>query len=427
MINNFKAISISYKNAPVEIRELASLNEEVCKELMLRIKEIPEVNDIMVLSTCNRTEVYYACNQNLKSEIIRLIGKLKSITDYSKFNSYFIVIDNQDEAIQHLFDVCIGLESQVVGDLQIINQAKHAYKWSSNLDLAGPFLHRIMHTIFFTNKKVVQETSFRDGAASVSYATAEQVEELCADIINPKILVIGLGEMGSDVCKNLAEAGLTDITITNRTLAKAEVLAEQINAKVIPYENYWDAIVDADIIISSVSSPEPIITKEKVETLKILTFKYFIDISVPRNVEAKVEDVPGVLVYNIDNIQSRANEALIQRVKSIPKVKSIIADSIIEFGNWSKEMIVSPTINRLKNLLEHIRQEEVARYNKQLNDKEAEKIDMITKSIMQKIIKLPVVQLKAACKRGEAETLMDVLNDLFDLEKQSVGENLELR
>lgn len=419
MINNFKAVSISYKNAPVDIRELASLNESLSKQLMLNLREVGEVSELMVLSTCNRTEIYYSSLEDYSTEIIKLIGITKGVENFYQYADFFQILNDHDLAVQHLFDVCIGLESQVVGDIQIINQAKHAYQWSADLALAGPFLHRIMHTIFFTNKKVVHETSFRDGAASVSYATVEQVEELCAELSDPKILVIGLGEMGNDICKNLSESGFKNITLTNRTLAKAEVLASEINASVIPFEDYWMGIADADIIICSVSSQLPIITKEEVAALNIFSFKYFIDISVPRNVEAKVEEVPGVLVYNIDHIQSRANEALVQRIKAIPKVRLIILDSIAEFNNWSKEMVVSPTINRLKNALEQIRQEEVARYLKQMNDEEAHKIDMITKSIMQKIIKLPVLQLKAACKRGEAETLMDVLNDLFDLEKQS--------
>ncbi len=419
MINNFKAVSISYKHAPVDIRELASLSESLCKHLMLQLREISEISELMVLSTCNRTEIYYASVDDLSVQIIKLIGIVKGVENFYQYANYFQNINNHDTAVQHLFDVCIGLESQVVGDIQIINQAKHAYQWSADLGLAGPFLHRIMHTIFFTNKKVVQETSFRDGAASVSYATVEQVEELCAELVEPKILVIGLGEMGSDVCKNLSESGFKNITITNRTVAKAEALANEISAKVISYESCWEAIALADIIICSVSSQEPIITKAKVQSLNTLSFKYFIDISVPRNVEAKVEEVPGVLVYNIDHIQNRANEALALRLQSIPKVKSIIHDSIVDFSNWSKEMVVSPTINKLKNALEQIRQEEIARHLKQMSLEESQKIELITKSIMQKIIKLPVLQLKAACKRGEAETLMDVLNNLFDLEKQS--------
>jgi glutamyl-tRNA reductase len=419
MIDNFKAISISFKNTPLNIREMVALDELSCKKLMRSLKEYTDASELLVLSTCNRTEVYYSSDHDCHEEIIKLIGIQKNLSPIFKFKEYFSLINNHQEAIQHLYSVSMGLESQVVGDIQIINQVKNAYQWSADLGLAGPFLHRLMHTIFFTNKKVVQETPFRDGAASVSYATVELVESLVSELAYPNILVIGMGEMGADVSRNLLAAGFKNITIANRTFSKAEDLAKNEEVKIVHFEDLWKAIQEADVVICSISKDEPIITKAQVGKLSILSYKYFIDISVPRSIEASVEELPGVLVYNIDHIRNKANGALEKRVASIPKVRNIISASITEFNDWSKEMVVSPTINKLKNALEQIRQEEITRYVKHLNDAEAEKVEAITRNIMQKIIKLPVLQLKAACKRGEAETLIEVLNDLFDLEKQS--------
>jgi glutamyl-tRNA reductase len=419
MIHNFKSISISFQNTPLEIRELVTLEEKLCKQLILSMKEMTDATEILVLSTCNRTEVYYASDQDLHAEIIKLIGIQKGLINIFQYKEYFSLINDHHLAIRHLYDVSIGLESQVVGDIQIINQVKTAYQWSADTNAAGPFLHRLMHTIFFTNKKVVQETPFRDGAASISYATAELAESLISEIAEPKILIIGLGEMGADVCRNLSASGPKNITVANRTLSKAVELSTTCKISIIPFDDIWSAIREADVIISSISRDEPIILKKQVEALTILSYKYFIDISVPRSIEASVEDVPGVLVYNIDHITSKASRALEKRIQAIPDVKAIISNSIAEFNDWSKEMIVSPTINKLKNALEQIRQEEISRYLKHLNESEAEKVEAITRNIMQKIMKLPVLQLKAACKRGEAETLIDVLNDLFDLEKQS--------
>ena len=152
--------------------------------------------------------------------------------------------------------------------------------------------------------------------------------------------------------------------------------------------------------------------------LRGMSFKYFIDLSVPRSVSPEVEEIPGVMLYAIDSIRSRAEEALARRLESVPKVREIIGEAVLEFNDWSKEMIVSPTIQKLKGALEQIRKEELGRFTKNLSDSELEKVERITTSMMQKILKLPVLQLKAACKRGEAETLIDVLNDLFNLEKQ---------
>lgn len=414
----FKALTISHKKASLQLRGQIALNEEESKALMLKIRESFEVSEVLVLSTCNRTEVYYVSENNLGEEIIRLIASQKVLSS-NELLPYFEIIDDHNEAVRYLFEVSMGLHSQVVGDLQIPNQVKHAYQWAADVQMAGPFLHRLLHTIFFTNKKIVQETSFRDGAASTSYATVEVMETFLPLLSNPKVLVVGLGEIGEDVCRTLADKGYKNITITNRTLEKAQKLANELGFEVADYQFVNQNILEADIVISSVRCESPIITKETLKD-KTLAVKYLIDLSVPNSIATDIEEVTGVVAYDLDTIQRRANEALQRRMEAIPQVLSIISDAIGEFNNWSQEMIVSPTIQKLKGALEQIRKEEMARFVKELSAEEAEKMDKITASMMQKIIKLPVIQLKAACKRGEAETLIDVLNDLFNLEKQTV-------
>lgn len=414
----FKAITISHKKASLQLRGQIALNEEESKALMLKMRETFDVSEVLVLSTCNRTEVYYVSESDLGESIIRLIASQKILSS-NEILPYFEIIDDHNEAVRYLFEVSMGLHSQVVGDLQIPNQVKHAYQWSADVQMAGPFLHRLLHTIFFTNKKIVQETSFRDGAASTSYATVEVMETFLPLLSNPKVLVVGLGEIGEDVCRTLADKGYKNITITNRTLEKAQKLASELGFEVADYQLVNQNILNSDIIISSVRCESPIITQETLKN-KTLAVKYLIDLSVPNSIATDIEEVTGVVAYDLDTIQRRANEALQRRMEAIPQVLSIISDAIGEFNNWSQEMIVSPTIQKLKGALEQIRKEEMARFVKELSTEEAEKMEKITASMMQKIIKLPVIQLKAACKRGEAETLIDVLNDLFNLEKQTV-------
>jgi glutamyl-tRNA reductase len=419
MISNFKSVSLSYKKAPVEIREKMALNEQECKSLMLLLKDAFDLNELLVLSTCNRTEVYYAAQEDLSAGIVKIMAIHKGLLDGTDLHPLFENITNHEQAIDHLFRVAIGLESQVVGDLQITNQVKHAYQWSADQNMAGPFLHRLLHTIFFTNKRVVQETGLRDGAASVSYATVELAEELLENHTDPTVLILGVGEMGADVCRNMVNSSLKNVLVTNRTMAKAEELAAECGFKTIAFDNLDEAVKNADLIISSVALPEPLITKARVEKANVLSYKYFVDISVPRSVSPDVEQIPGVILYGIDTLQNRSEEAIEKRRRSIPKVESIIAEAIEELKEWSKEMVVSPTIQKLKNALEQIRKEEVSRHLKSLSEEESKVIDDITRNMMQKIIKLPVLQLKAACKRGEAETLIEVLNDLFNLEKET--------
>ncbi|GAA3921008.1 glutamyl-tRNA reductase [Hymenobacter algoricola] len=419
MLHPFKAVSLSFKKAPLAVRELIALDEAACRRFLHTLHHELALQDLLVLSTCNRTEIYYSAERDQSPAIIEALAQLKGLANVAEYFPYFDVFDAYDESVQHLFEVAMGLDAQVVGDLQISNQVKMAYQWSADEDAAGPFLHRLLHTIFFTNKRVQQETSFRDGAASTSYATLELVEELTADIANPRVLVVGLGEIGADVCRHFSDSKIfSDVTLCNRTRSKADLLAAECGLQVLDFENLAQGLKEADVVISSIAHHAPFFTRDLVEHLDVLNFKFFIDLSVPRSIEADVENVPGVLVYNIDTIQSKASAALEQRLAAIPHVRAIIAESIAGLQDWTKEMLVSPTIQKLKNALEHIRQEEMDRFQKKMSPEEAKRMDEVTRSLMQKILKQPVLQLKAACKRGEADQLIDVLTDLFDLENQ---------
>jgi glutamyl-tRNA reductase len=215
----------------------------------------------------------------------------------------------------------------------------------------------------------------------------------------------------------MEEKDFAEFTIMNRTIEKAEKIAAGKELfRVAPIADLWKEVAAADIIISSVRTDSPIITQAEIKKLQLLSFKYFIDLSVPRSIEDGIEKINGVLLYNIDTLKERADEALATRLASIPDVRTIIEESIISFNDWSKEMEVSPTIHKLKNALEQIRKEEMNRHMKGLTKEETEKLEKITAGLVQKIIKQPIIHLKAACKRGDSDKMVDVLNDLFNLE-----------
>lgn len=414
MTQNFKALVLTYKTAPVELREQVSLTEEGSKKLLSFIRDYASTNDVLVVSTCNRTEVYYLADQDYSEVIFRGLEIIKGIE--GSFRQHFVQLTGA-HAVQHLFEVAMGLDAQVIGDLQISGQVKRAYQWTADENMAGPFLHRLLHTIFFANKRVVQETAFRDGAASISYAAKELAEDLVAGIREPRMLVLGVGEIGQDVCLNLMGTRGT-VKILNRTVEKAQSLAVRCGFGFAAIDDLENELRLADVVISSISAQQPLITEELVYGLNIHSHKYFIDLSMPRSVSPEIDNVPGAVLYNLDDIREKTDVALERRKASVPKVQAIIAESMTEFEDWSKEMIVSPTIQKLKNTLEQIRKEEIARFVKNARPEEVEKLEEMSRSLMQKILKYPVLQLKAACKRGDAESLSEMLNDLFDLENQ---------
>ncbi|MEJ2004380.1 MAG: glutamyl-tRNA reductase [Cyclobacteriaceae bacterium] len=413
----FNVVGLSFKDTPIEVREQLALDEKESVRLLQFLKDFTNVEEALVLSTCNRTEVFYSSDSDESESIAKGIATIKGLS-YSDIAGYFHHQSDHDTSVEYLFRVSMGLEAQVIGDIQISNQVKRAYQLCADMELAGPFLHRLMHTIFYTNKRVVQETAFRDGAASVSYAAKEMAEDITREIIEPRILILGLGEIGLDVCRNLVGSKFSEVTIINRTAEKAEATAAECGFKTGRFEDLTTHIDHADVIISSVNAQSPLISKDLIGTLNIVSHKFFIDLSVPRSVDLHIEEIPGVLVYNIDHIQEKTSETLDRRIKAMDDVERIITESLVEFKEWSKEMIVSPTIKKLKQALEDIRQAEMERYMRSASPEEMKMIDKATKSMVQKIMKYPVLQLKAACQRGDAENLIDTLTDLFDLEKQ---------
>lgn len=416
MQSNFKVISLSFKNAPVEVREMIALDDASIQSLLHEFGDIIGIEESLIISTCNRTEVYYSSDQDHSHDIITLIASKKGIRNIQEFLPIFRVINDSYEASSYLFRVALGLEAQVIGDIQIINQVKKSYQLAADNNTVGPFLHRILHTVFFANKKVFQETSFRDGAASVSYATAELTRTLAESFVDAKVLLIGLGEIGEDLAKHLSGGGLS-VTLSNRSEEKTNTLTTELNLEQTPFEGLSDSLASYDIVVSSIPvkdfiGPQSLAGKGK-------GIKFLIDLSIPRSIDPAVEFIDGVSLYNIDEIQEKTTRAVEKRKAAIPDVELIISQAMEDVKAWSLEMEVSPTIQKLKNTLEEIRQEELKKHLKNPTEEMEFFAEKLSKSITQKIMKLPVLQLKAACQRGEAEKVIDVLNDLFNLEQET--------
>ena len=416
MQSNFKVLSLSFKNAPVEIREMIALDEILIAALLSDFRAILSLEESLIISTCNRTEVYYNAENDLSKEIITLMASKKGISNIEEFIPFFSIINDSDEASTYLFRVSLGLEAQVIGDLQIINQVKKAYQLAADNNTAGPFLHRILHTVFFANKKVSQETAFRDGAASASYATAELTRTLAESFVDTKVLIVGLGEIGEDLAKHLSGEQFS-VSLTNRTESKATALANELGLSQLSFEDMKSKLGAYDIIISSIPvrdffGPEDFSSESE-------GIKFLIDLSIPRSIDPAIETMKGISLYNIDEIQEKTSQAVEKRKAAIPHVETIIEEAMQDVRAWSREMEVSPTIQKLKNTLEEIRKEELKKHLKNSSKEMEFFAEKLSKSITQKIMKLPVLQLKAACKRGDADKLIDVLNDLFNLEQET--------
>ncbi len=418
-MEDFKAIGISYHNSPLEVRESVALSKTETEGFLQKMKETLGMGEGLVVSTCNRTEIYYSSPKDISKELVSLLAAYK-VLPQSSIHSYFKTYNSSD-SINHLFEVSLGLDSQVLGDIQILNQVKRAYQMSADLAMAGPFLHRLMHTIFFANKRVVQETTLQDGSASVASVAVELIEGFIQNITDSRIVLIGLGEIGQNVLQNLKETGAS-VCLINRTRAKADKLAENSNVTVEDFSKLDQVVRASDVIISAVTGDNLIIAPRQFENESTL-HKLLIDLSVPRSMESGLDQVPGLALYNVDQLNERTAKARVIREAAVPNAKMIISEVVADFNQWKQEMEVFPAIQRLKTALDQIRKDELSRHSSKVSVEEMELLELVTKNMIQKVIKLPVLQLKAACQRGEAETLVGVLNDLFNLEIQKMGKD----
>ncbi len=412
-----KAILLTHHNAPVSIRELLYYDSNQIERLILNIQELLGLNEFFVISTCNRTEIYYLSEKNFDKELITLLCHEKGIFNVTEFEKYFVSIPDTYGALIHLFSVAVGLESVVLGDLQIIHQVKQAYILANEHKLVGPFFHRMFHAIFHVNKRVQNETNLKNGSASVAYVGAEICNELIQNLNQPRILILGLGEIGSHLTENLIDNfGVNSLYVSNRSIEKSLAFAQKFPVQVLPFEEVKNKIQEFDIVISAISVHEPFITPDLIQNSPQTI--HFIDLGVPRTIHEDVQKL-GSILFNIDDIQYRVNEALEIRRKSIPHAKSIIEEEIKALLDWSNELSISPVIQQIKDALEQIRKEELAKYLHKADSQSMKLMEEITQSMVKKIIKYPVLQLKAACKRGEADTLIEAIKDLFTIEKKT--------
>lgn len=415
----FKLLSLSHLECPVQVREQFAFDTAQASNMLESLRDVFGIQEAMLLSTCNRTEIYY-CHQTEPEKILAYL--LKVLGADSSMQKWFRCEKNKEDSVRHLLRVGAGLESRVLGDFQIINQVKTAYQLSADLNLAGPFLHRLLHSLFFLNKRIVQETSFRSGSASVAYACKELVEDLVSNQETP-IAVIGLGETGRSVALNLMENGYKNILLCNRSPEKAlDLISESV--RFVPLENWQECLREARLIISAISGQHLKILPEHIGQADASGFRYFIDLGVPRSVDPALEEDPGIVLYNIDQIQQRVDEALSLRRAAIPAVESILEKGFAEFMDWTRDMLVSPLIQQMKQALESIRQEELARFVRKADAEQRAWAEEFSKNMVQRILKNHVVQLKAACRRGDAAELLAGLQSLFQVESEHTESKL---
>jgi glutamyl-tRNA reductase len=374
----FYALGLSYKKADAAIRGKFSLDNKAQSDLLLQAKA-EGIESLIVTSTCNRTEIYGFANHPY--ELIKLLCQ-NSKGSVEEFQQVAYIYKNQ-EAVNHMFRVGTGLDSQILGDFEIISQIKIAFNNSKREDLINTFLDRLINAVIQASKKVKTDTEISSGATSVSFAAVQYIIRNVEDIRNKNILLFGTGKIGSNTCENLVKhTKNTHITLINRTKNKAIELAGKLNVIVKDFLNLQEEIKQTDVLIIATGAQNPTIDKTLLNRKKPLLI---LDLSIPRNVNPDVAQIPGITLIHLDYLSQVTDDTLERRKQHIPAAEAIIEDMKLEFNTWINGRKYAPTIHALKAKLNDIVASELAFQRKKTSNFDVAQVDLISARIIQKI------------------------------------------
>jgi glutamyl-tRNA reductase len=374
----FYSVGLSYKKADAEIRGKFSL-DAAAKTRLLEQAKTEGIESLIVTSTCNRTEIYGFAEHPF--QLIKLICE-NSQGSVEAFQRVGFVYKNQ-EAISHLFRVGTGLDSQILGDFEIIAQIKSSFSQSKSLGLSNAFMERLVNAVIQASKKIKTDTEISSGATSVSFAAVQYIIKNVEDIGNKNILLFGTGKIGRNTCENLVKHTKNEhITLINRTKEKAEKLAGKLNLIVKDYSELHLELQKADVVVVATGAQNPTIDKAILNLKKPMLI---LDLSIPKNVHENVEELADVTLIHMDYLSQLTDETLENRKKHIPAAEAIIEEIKEEFITWTKGRKFAPTINALKAKLNAIKTSELDFQSRKISNFNEEQAEIISNRIIQKI------------------------------------------
>ena len=374
----FYAVGLSYKKADAEVRGKFSLDAKAKTRLLEQAKS-EGIESLIVTSTCNRTEIYGFAEHPF--QLIKLICENSQGT-VEEFQKVGFVYKNA-EAISHLFRVGTGLDSQILGDFEIISQLKTSFAESRSFGLINTYMDRLINAVIQASKRIKNETEISSGATSVSFASVQYIIRNVADISNKNILLFGTGKIGRNTCENLVKHTKNEhITLINRTKDKAEKLAGKLNLIVRDYSELHLELQNADIVVVATGAQNPTVDKAILNLKKPLLI---LDLSIPKNVNENVKELEGVTLIHMDHLAQMTDETLEKRKSHIPAAEAIIEATKEEFITWTKARKFAPTIHALKEKLNAIKTSELDFQSRKISNFNEEQAEIISNRIIQKI------------------------------------------
>ncbi|PEQ89901.1 glutamyl-tRNA reductase [Bacillus cereus] len=424
-------VSVNYRTAPVEFREKLTFQAAELERAMTTLQNQKSVLENVIVSTCNRTEIYAVVDQLHTG---RYYIK-KFLADWFQLEieevAPYLTIFEQDGAIDHLFRVTCGLDSMIVGETQILGQIKDSFLEAQQVKATGTICNELFKQVITLAKRAHSETTIGESAMSVSYAAVELGKKIFGELTNCHVLILGAGKMGELALQNLYGSGARKVTVMNRTLSKAEVMAEKYMGHAKSLSELQCALLEADILISSTGASEYVITKEmmtKVEKMRSGRPLFMVDIAVPRDIDPAIDELEGSFLYDIDDLQGVVEANRAERLKEAEKIQFMIEEEIVLFKTWLSTLGVVPLISALRDKALAIQSETMVSLERKipnLSDREKKVISKHTKSIINQLLKDPILVAKEIAAEEGASEKLALFAKIFDLETEEVESRAE--
>ncbi|MGB7874770.1 MAG: glutamyl-tRNA reductase [Anaerolineales bacterium] len=418
------SIGLNHTTAPIDLRERLAFNEEQVRAALSRLScgyanLTSEMKEMVIISTCNRIEIYAASNQTSFSGLEAFLSDTRGVSVEDLHLHLYRYTDA--EVVRHLLDVAAGLDSLVLGEPQILGQVTRALELARGVGACGPLLSRLFQAAIHAGKRAHTETAISRNPASVSSLAAGLCERAVHDIKKAHIVVLGAGEMGELAVEALRKRGAQKLTVVNRTLEHARILAERWSAEADTFENMEKTLARADIVISSTGAPHTIIQKDMIATAmgeRPEQQLLFIDIAVPRDVDPGVANIPHVRLYDIDNLNAHLEHSLAERESEVPRVEAILDEEECKFMEFLSSLDMLPLIKTMRQQAESIRQAELNKTLRRLpdlNEAERARIEALTQALVKKLLDTPTNRLRAQANMPDAPEYADIARTLFGL------------
>ncbi len=414
-------LGVNYHTSPVTLLEKVMISVPAMSEALRALSSHSDIREVVVLSTCNRTEVYAVAERYhaAHTDILEFLCETSGLSAdeitphlYSQFD---------DDAVVHLFEVAAGIDSAVLGETEIVGQVREAWDFAMKQGTSRSTLNLLFRYALESGKRARTETGISRSTASVAHAAVEMAEEILGTLSGKRVLVVGAGEMGEGVAGALSRAGTESITVLNRTVSRAEALANKIGARVSDFESLENELSTADVVLACTGAGGVIIDHELLARVRqgVSTPILVVDIALPRDVAASVAELPGVTLRDLDNLSDWAQRGIDKRSSEVGQVREIIGEEVKRFLLDQTQRQAAPLVAQLREVVESIRTAEMERFDSALAEmtpEQRELVESISHGIINKMLHAPSVRLREAAGTPQGERLSAAVRDLFSLD-----------